>query len=94
MIAPHYLRWDIDGTRARDGVDPQNVQHKYGSGAGSVSGVDTPKNWPHFGTHIVIKILDGSSCRKCIISTSATYIWHTCEKVKKIEFTVENGIDQ
>ena len=29
------------------------------------------------------------------ISTSATYIWHTWEKVKKkTEFTAENGIDQ
>ena len=35
----------------------------------------TPKkNWPHFGTHMVIKSLDGSSCKKCIIDTSATYI--------------------
>ena len=32
---------------------------------------------------MVIKSLDGSSCKKCIISTSATYIWHTHEKVKK-----------
>ena len=32
---------------------------------------------------------------KCKISASATYIWHTCEKVKnKMEFTAENGIDQ
>ena len=32
------LRWDIDGTRAGEGVDPQKVQHKYG--AGSISRVD------------------------------------------------------
>ena len=45
----------------------------YGSEAGSNSGVDPPpKNWPHFGTHMVIKTLDGSSCKKYIISTSAT----------------------
>ena len=54
----------------------------------------TPQKWPHFGTHMVIKTLDGSSWKKCIISTSATYIWHTHEKVKtkqisqwKIELT-------
>ena len=44
----------------------------------------TPQNWPDFGTFMVIKTLDGSSCKKCIISTSATYIWHTCEKVIKL----------
>ena len=43
----------------------------------------TSPNCPHFGIHIVIKTLDGSSCKKCIISASATYIQHTCEKVKK-----------
>ena len=32
---------------------------------------------------MVIKSLSDSSCKKCIISTSATYIWHTCENVKK-----------
>ena len=41
----------------------QKVQPKYGSGAGSRSRVD-PQNWPHFGTHMVIKTLDGSSCKK------------------------------
>ena len=56
----------------------------------------TPQNWPHFGTHMVIKTLDGSSCKKCIISTSVTYIWHTHEKAKKkkMKFTAENGIHQ
>ena len=37
---PHDLRWDIDGTAARDGVDPQKLQLKYGSGDGSRSGLD------------------------------------------------------
>ena len=27
-------------------------------------------------------------------ATSVTYIWHTCEKVNKMEFTAKNGIDQ
>ena len=39
---PHDLRWDIYGTAARDGVDSQKLQHKYGSGDGSRSGVDPP----------------------------------------------------
>ena len=43
---------------------------------------------------MVIKILDGTTCKKCIISTSATDIWHTHEKVKKNDVTSENGIDQ
>ena len=34
------LRWDIYVTRVRDGVDPQKVQHKYGSRDGSGDGVD------------------------------------------------------
>ena len=42
----------------------------------------TPYKWLHFGTHMVLKTSDGSSYRKCIISTSATYIWHTHEEVK------------
>ena len=36
----HVLGWDIDGTEARDGVDPEKVQHKYGSKAESRSRVD------------------------------------------------------
>ena len=40
LTLPHDVRWDIDGTGARDGVDPQKVQHKYGSGAGSRPRVD------------------------------------------------------
>ena len=42
-----------------------------------------PKHWPPFGTCMVIKTLDGSTCKKYIIITSATYIWHTCEKLLK-----------
>ena len=30
-LIPHHLRLDINGTEARDGVDPQKVHHKYGS---------------------------------------------------------------
>ena len=60
-------------------MDTQKVQNKYGSG----DGVDAPlpKNCLHFGTHMVMKTLDGGTCKKCIISTLATYIWHTWEKV-------------
>ena len=58
----------------------------------------TPQKITSFGIHMVIKTLDGNSCKKCIISTSVTYIWNTCEKVKKNKqknkFTAENGIDQ
>ena len=39
---PHDLRCDIDGTAARDGVDPQKWQPKYGCGAGSRSGFHYP----------------------------------------------------
>ena len=40
----------------------------------------TPKIYLTLSTHMVIKILDGSSCKKkCIISTSAIYIWHKHE---------------
>ena len=54
-----------------------------------------PKNWLQFGTYMVIKTLGGRCCKKGIISTSATYIWHTHEKVKKkMEFTAGNEIDQ
>ena len=52
------------------------------------------KNWPQFGSHMVIITLDGSTCKTCIISTSATYIWHTCEKVKKSKVHAEKEIDQ
>ena len=49
---------------------------------------------------MVIKTLDGGSCKKKLISTSATYIWiyiyleYKLKKFKKTEFTAENGIDQ
>ena len=59
------------------------LQPKYGCGATSRSRVDPQKNSPHFGSHIVIKTIDGRSCKICIISTSATYILHTHEKGKK-----------
>ena len=31
---PHDVRWEIDGTEAREGIDPAKVQHNYASGAG------------------------------------------------------------
>ena len=34
----------------------------------------TPQDWPHFDTHVVLKSLDGSSHKKCIISTLAIYV--------------------
>ena len=56
---------------------------------GTGGGVDPQKIEPHFGTHIVIKTLDGSSCKKFIISVSATYIWKTHEQFKKMFFCVD-----
>ena len=49
---PHDLRWDIYGTAARDGVDSQKLQPKYGSGDGSRSIVDPPHDlrWDIYGT--------------------------------------------
>ena len=40
LTPTHDLRCDTDGTAARDGVDPQKLQPKYGCGAGSRSGLD------------------------------------------------------
>ena len=34
--------WNIDGAGDGDEVDPQNIQHKYGSAAGARDGVDSP----------------------------------------------------
>ena len=34
-LTPYHLRWDIYGTGARDGVDPQKVEREYESGDGS-----------------------------------------------------------
>ena len=43
-------------------------------------------------SHMVIIALNGSSCKKCIISSLDTYILNTHEKkLHKMEFTVENG---
>ena len=39
----------------------------------------TPPKLTLIGTHMVIKTLDGSSCKTCIISTSAAYMWHMLE---------------
>ena len=38
----HHLRWDIYGTGVRGGVDPEKIQHKYGSQDGFSGGVDLP----------------------------------------------------
>ena len=54
----------------------------------------TPWNGPQFRTHMVIKTLDGSSCKRCTISTSATYGIHVKKLKKKKELTSENGIHQ
>ena len=34
LTPPHDIRWEIDGTGAREGIDPAKVQQKYASGAG------------------------------------------------------------
>ena len=44
---------------------------------------------------MVIITLDDSSYNTCIISSTDTYILHTPEqKLQKMAFTLENGIDQ
>ena len=73
----------------------QKVQPKYGSGTGSRSIVDPPNIDSIFHSHMVIITLDDSSYNTCIISSTETYILHTHEqKLQKMEFTLENGIDQ
>ena len=43
-VDPHHLRWDLYGSEARDGVDPQKVQHKYWSRDGvDISGIHVKK---------------------------------------------------
>ena len=95
---PSWSKWDIDGTGDRDGVEPKLRSKSYNTNIDLDLDMDVelipPQNWLHFGTYMVIKTLDGSSCKKCIICTSATYICHTYEKFKKMEFTAENRIDQ
>ena len=69
------------GTGVRDEVNPQKLQHKYVSGDGSSDGVNPPKLtqlWYLYDD----KNLRWQYLQKCIISTSATYIWHICEKVE------------
>ena len=41
LTPSHHLMWDIYGTGARGGVDPQKVQNKYGSGNWSRDRVGT-----------------------------------------------------
>ena len=73
-------RWDWSQRWSGPYIKVKKLKPKYGSGSGSQSRVDSPK-LTSFGTHMVIKTLDGSSCKKCIINASATYILHTHEKV-------------
>ena len=58
-VDPPSSKWDIHGTGSGHRVDPQKVEHKYGSR----DGVDSPENSLHFGTHMVIKTLDQSTCK-------------------------------
>ena len=86
LTPTHDLRWNIDGPGDRDGVDPKLRSKSYNTNMDLVLDLDPELNPPKltsFCIHMVIKTLDGSSCKKFLISTSATYIWHTCEKVKK-----------
>ena len=57
-----------------------------------------PKNWPQFGTHMVIKTLDGSCCKQMYKLKPQLHIsgihMKKLKKKKKTEFTAENGIDQ
>ena len=89
-VDPHThieLRWDIDGTGARARVDPKfqsKSTTQYGSRTWSRSGVDPhPPKFTLFWYSYGDKTLDDSSCKKCIISTSVTYILHTYEKGEK-----------
>ena len=55
----------------------------------------TPQKWPYIDTHMVIKILDGSSSKN-IWLLPQLYISGIHYKIvfKKTEFTAENGVDQ
>ena len=70
-------------TRVGDGVDPRKVQHKYGSRDGSGDGFHNPQKFTPLCHSYGDKILRWEYLQKCIISTSATHIWHTCEKFIK-----------
>ena len=58
----------------------QKVWPKYGSQAGSTSRVYPTKSDFIFGILMMIIALNGSSCKKYIISSIDTYILHTHEK--------------
>ena len=81
-LTPHHLRWDIYGNGPRIRVDPQKGQHKYRSR----DGFDNPQNLTSLYYSYGDKNLRWKYLQKCIINTSATYIWHTCEKF------IKNGI--
>ena len=54
LTLPHDLRWEIDGTEARDGVDPKLRSKSYDPNMDLELDPDPelhPPNWPHFGTH-------------------------------------------
>ena len=77
------LTWDIDGTRAIDGVDPKLRLKSYNTNVYLKLDPDTeltPQKVNLSLVLMVIKTLDGSSCKICIIITSATYMRHTYEK--------------
>ena len=62
----HELMWDIDGTGARDGVDPKLRSKHYNPNMVLELDPDlelTLQKWPYIDTHMVIKILDGSSSK-------------------------------
>ena len=84
-LPPHDLSWDTDGIGARDGVDFKLKWKSYNPNMDLELDPDMELNpsqqltsvWYSYGD----KTLDGSSYKKCIIGTSATYICHTHEKV-------------
>ena len=67
-------------TGTRDGVDPEKVQHKYGSRDGFGDGVDISQKLTSLCYSYGDKNLWWQFLQKCIISTSAICIWHRCEK--------------
>ena len=80
-------------TETGDGVSPLKVQYNYESRYGSGDGVNAPKNWLHFGIHMVIKTQDDSTCKMYNEYHSyiyLTYMW----KCFKQGIHRKNGIGQ
>ena len=74
-------RWDLSQRWSGHYIKVKKVQAKYGSGTGFRSWVEPPeKRLTSLCTQMVPKTSGDSSWKKGIISTSATYIWHTSEK--------------